>query len=268
MKRKFYAFAILAWLHCLVFPVCAQNKYIITSYNDIQLKSNGKYLSIEDCEELSETDSIKFGKHGSIALFSPESENEYKYSCANMTLPIKMLIVEIEQETSILNRTLGYFKSLKFYEEKQGKPLQTIKSEMDNDSIQAIPMEIYRFLKSNQKINDNGISVLVSCRLDFAEKLCTVINNSDSGLYIDVLHVSDEQCMSIFSPMLDWNSNMFVPSHSERTFWFMGDFPPLDSYLLVGSKKGLPLNGIFKLYRPGVEYKDRKMNIELILRRL
>lgn len=268
MKRKFYAFVVLVLLHCLVLPVCAQNKYIITSYNDIQIKSEGKYLSIEDCEELSGIDSIKFGKHGSVALFAPESGKEYKYSCADTTLPIKILVVEAKQETLVVNGISDYVKHFIPYEEKQGKSLQAIKSEIDNDSIQAIPVEIYRFLKSDQKINDNGISVLVSCRLDFEEKLCTVINNSNSELYIDVLHVGDELCLSIFSPMLDWVSNMSVPPHSERTFWFVGDFQPLDRYLLVGSKRGLPLNGIFKLYRPGVEYKDKRMNIELVLRKL
>lgn len=268
MKRKFYVFAVWTLSHGLVFPAFAQNKYIITSYNDIQIKSKGKYLSIDDCEELSRNDSIRFGKRGFIALFDSELGEEYKYSCADAILPVKILMVEAKQETPVVNRISNYLKPLIPYEEKSGRELQAVKSEMDNDSIQAIPVTIYRFLKSNQKVNDNGLSELVSCRLDFQEKLCTVINDSDSELYIDIMYVDNEQCMSIFSPMLDWVSIMSVPSHSERTFWFVGDFRPSGQYLLVGSKRGLPLNGIFKLYRPGVEYKDRGMNIELVLRKL
>lgn len=268
MKRKFYAWVFGVGLHCLVLPICAQNKYVITSYDDIQIKSGNKYLSIEDCEELTEADSIKFGKHGSIVLFDPEDGKEYSNCLANITLPVRMLVVEVKQETSLIEKILGYVKLFIPYEEKQGRPMQAIKSEMDNDSVQAIPVEIYRFLKSGQKMNDNSISAFVSCRLDFGEKLCTVINTSDSEFYIDVLHIDDELCMSIFSPMLDWVSNMSVPTHSERTFWFVGDFQPLDQYLLVASKRGLPLNGIFKLYRPGVEYKEKKINVELILRKL
>ncbi len=68
--------------------------------------------------------------------------------------------------------------------------------------------------------------------------------------------------------MLDLVSNMSVSPYSERTFWFTGDFPPFDKYLLVASKRGLPLNGMFKLYRLEVEYKDKGMNIELKLRKL
>lgn len=268
MKRKFYVWMVWVGLHCLVLSVCAQNKYIITSYDDIQIKSGGNYLSIEDCEELTETDSIKFGKHGSIVLVNLESGKEYSRPLANITLPVSMLVVEAKRETQIWGKISSYVKSFVPYEEKQSKSMQAIKSEMDNDSIQAIPVEVYRFLKSGQKMNDNGISALVSCRVDFGEKLCIVENNSDSELYIDVLHVGDELLMSIFSPMLDWVSNLSVPPHSERTFWFVADFQPSDQYLLVGSKKGLPLNGIFKLYRPGVEYKDRKMDIELVLRKL
>lgn len=268
MKRKFYVWMVWIGLYCFVLPVGAQNKYIITSYDDIQIKSGDKYLSVEDCEELTESDSIKFRKHGSIVLVNLESGKEYSRHLANITLPVRMLVVEAKQETQILAKISSYVKSFVPYEEKQSKSMQAIKSEMDNDSIQAIPVEIYRFLNSGQKMNNNDISPFVSCWLDFGEKLCTVANTSDSELYIDVLHVDDELFMSIFSPMLDWVSNMSVPPHSERTFWFVGDFHPSDQYLLVGSKKGLPLNGIFKLYRPGVEYKDREMDIELVLRKL
>lgn len=268
MERKFYVLAVLVLLYCFVFRVCAQKKYYITSCSDIRIKSNGEYLSVKNCKELSESDSIEFGRRGTITLFSPECETEYSYSCANTTLPVKMLVA-VERKTSPISKTVENVRLYLPYGEKQEGILQAVKSEMDNDSIQAIPVEIYRFLKSDQQINGNGISVLISWRLDFNEKLCTVVNNSDSGLYIDVLHVDDkQQCMSVFSPMLDWVSNLFVPAYSERTFWFVGDFPSSDSYLLVGSKEGLPLNGIFKLYRPGVEYKDRRIEIELILRKL
>lgn len=268
MKRKFYVWMVWVGLYYFVLPVGAQNKYTITSYDDIQIKSGDKYLSVEDCEELTDTDSIKFGKRGSIILVNLESANEYSHHLANITLPVRMLVVEAKKETQILARISSYIKSFIPYKEKQSKSMQAIKREMDNDSIQAIPVEIYRFIKSDQKMNGNGLSALVSCQLDFGQKLCTVTNTSDSEFYIDVLHVDDELLMSIFSPMLDWVSNMSVPPHSERTFWFVGDFQPSNQYLLVGSKKGLPLNGIFKLYRPGVEYKDREMDIELVLRKL
>lgn len=268
MKRKFYTFMVLAVLHCLFFSLYAQNNYAITAYKNVQIKVKNKYLLMENCEGVSETDSIKFGKAGSIALFNPKTGLIHTRAYSNITLPVSILVTEVKQEASLINRISDYIRHFIYPQEKQGTSLQSIKSEIDNDSIQAIPVEVYRFLKSNQKNNNDSISGLIYCQLNTDEKHCTVANDSEFELYIDVLHVDDKGLLSIFSPMLDWVSGMSVPPHSERTFWFTGEFQFSDQYILVGSKKGLPLNGIFKLYRPGVEYKDRQMNIELILKKL
>lgn len=137
--------------------------------------------------------------------------------------------------------------------------------DMNNDSVQDIPAQIYGFLGSGGKVGGDSIAKCIYCNLNLGEKICTVLNESDSELYIDILHVGDERLMSIFSSMLDWVSWMSVPSHSERSFWFTGDYKLSDKFLLVGSRKGLPLNGIFKFYRPGVKYKEHFLGIKLIL---
>lgn len=268
MKNGLYVLMVYVLLVGWVSPACSQNRYIVSFYEDVQIKSGGKYLPVEAFEYVDETDSIRFGIRGTIALTASGTDCGIIERCSNTLVSVKELTEKHQKQ-----QQNGFHRSIDKYLSKQKKEkkdeLGVSKEEIDNDSIQAIFVEIDRFVRSGQKVNNNAASALVSCRMDFEEKLCWVENQSDSVVYIDVLYMDGEQCMSIFSSMFDWVSSMSVPPHSERTFWFVGNFPSSAQYLMVGSETGLPLNAIFKLCRPEAGHKEEEDScIELILRRL
>lgn len=268
MKNGLYVLMVYVLLVGWVSPACSQNRYVVYFYEDVQLKSGGKYLPVEAFMHIAETDSIQFGTRGTITLVALESEYGVTKCYSNAIVSVKELMgKQQKQQQKSFHRSIG--KYLSKQKEEEDTVFGVFKEEIDNDFIQAIFAEIDRFVQSGQKVNDNAASALVSCRMDFEEKLCWVENQSDSVVYIDVLYMDGEQCMSVFSSMFDWVSSMSVPPHSERTFWFAGNFPSSAQYLMVGSETGLPLNAIFKLCRPEVVRKEEEnRSIELILRKL
>lgn len=252
MKREQGLIILLVTFFLMSFTLEKIKKIKIYEGENVSVIRDGQKKHIDEINFLLLTDTIEFYHNGRLLFEVQEGEKNFPYKFENMErgkYDVKALL-KMKKPTDVAYNTVLFYGKTKigFLEKSKSKDALGIKATDLNDSIYNHYVSIEQRLQnyiSNPSSATNDY--LVELYVNYNDSICTVVNNSDVNLYVDILNVGKQYTFSILSPLESWKSDVIASPKSKVEIYSQKLDQQKGNYILVCSPTPYSWNSIMKI---------------------